>query len=57
MTYICLCYFTIKIAKESKKYKKLLFLGTFMIGGSLLLIGPCFGQSKSIYFQYMAFFL
>ena len=57
MTYICLCYFTIKIAEESKEYKKLLFLGTFKIGGSLLLIGPCFGQSKSIYFQYMALFL
>ena len=54
---MCFCYFTIKIAEKSKEYKKLLFLGTFIIGGSLLLIGPCFGQSKSIYFQYMALFL
>lgn len=57
LTYIILCPVVIWIAKKSKAYKKLLFLGTFIIGSSLLIIGPSFGIQKSIYFPYFAMFL
>ena len=56
-TYIIFCPIVIWIAKKSKAYKKLLFLGTFITGGSFLLIGPSFGLPKSIYFPYIALLL
>jgi hypothetical protein len=52
LTYIFLCPLIAWIAKKSKANKTLLFFGTLISGGALLLMGPSMGIPKNVIYPY-----